>query len=81
MLNIGGTFTTCLTEAAYVINELVKLASVVASHANEPVTKDGKLVPGSKTEAFIKVVKVPAHLPLFGRTMEFDGKRACLASC
>jgi L-ascorbate metabolism protein UlaG (beta-lactamase superfamily) len=81
VLNIGGTFTTGPTEAAYVINELVKPAAVIASHANEPATKDGKLVAGTKTEAFVKAVKVPVHLPLSGRTMEFDGKGKCLAGC
>ncbi|HSG94278.1 MAG TPA: MBL fold metallo-hydrolase, partial [Afifellaceae bacterium] len=73
VINIGGTFTTGPAEAAYVINDLVKPASVIASHANEPATKDGKLMPGTKTEAFSKAVKVPVHLPLSGKTMEFDG--------
>lgn len=81
VLNIGGTFTTGPVEAAYVINELVKPAAVIASHANEPATKDGKLVAGTKTETFIKAVKVPVHLPLSGRTMEFDGKGKCVAGC
>ncbi len=81
VINIGGTFTTGPAEAAYVINELVKPASVIASHANEPATRDGKLVPGTRTEAFRNAVKVPVHLPLSGKTMEFDGKGACVASC
>jgi len=81
VINIGGTFTTGPAEAAYVINELVKPASVIASHANEVATKEGKLIAGTKTEAFRKAVKVPVHLPLSGRTMEFDGKGACVAGC
>src|SRR3546814_4091821 len=35
VMNIGGIFSTGPTEAAFVINELVKPASVIASHANE----------------------------------------------
>ena len=71
-MNIGDGFTTGPVEAAYVINELVKPAAVIASHANEVGTVGGKVRPGSKTEAFMKAVKVPVHIPLSGKTMEFD---------
>ena len=81
VLNIGGIFTTGPTEAAYVINELVKPASVIASHANEEATQDGKLRAGTKTETFTKAVKVPVHLPLSGRTLEFNGNGKCVAGC
>ena len=81
VINIGGTFTTGPTEAAYVINDLVKPKSVIASHANEPATEGGKLKAGTRTEAFIKAVKVPVHLPLSGRTMEFDDSGNCKAGC
>jgi hypothetical protein len=37
--------------------------------------------PGSKTERFMKAAKVPVHLPLSGRTMEFNGAGACTAGC
>ncbi|MDX5364128.1 MAG: MBL fold metallo-hydrolase, partial [Pseudazoarcus pumilus] len=73
VLNIGGTFTTGPREAAYVINDLVKPAAVIASHANEVATEGGKLLPNTKTEAFMKAVNVPVHLPLSGRSMAFDG--------
>ncbi len=63
------------------INDLVKPASVIPSHANEVGTVSGKVRPGSKTEAFIKAVKVPAHVPLSGKTMEFDGAGKCTAGC
>jgi L-ascorbate metabolism protein UlaG (beta-lactamase superfamily) len=81
VINIGDTFTTGPAEAAYVINDLVKPASVIASHANEVATKDGKVVPGTKTEAFLKAVKVPAYVPLSGKTMEFDSAGKCAAGC
>ncbi len=81
VINIGDTFTTGPTEAAYVVNELVQPASVIASHANEPATEGGKLRPGTRTETFMKAVKVPVHLPLSGRTMRFDGQGRCTAGC
>ena len=55
VMNIG--FTTGPAEAAYVVNELVKPASVIASHANEVGPEGGKVRAGSKTEAFIKAAK------------------------
>ena len=81
VMNIGDGFTTGPAEAAYVINELVKPASVIPSHANEVGTVNGKVRPGSKTEAFIKAVKIPAHIPLSGKTMEFDAAGKCVAGC
>ena len=81
VMNIGDGFTTGPVEAAYVINELVKPASVIASHANEVGTVGGKVRPGSKTEAFVKAVKVPVHIPLSGKTMEFDASGKCTAGC
>jgi L-ascorbate metabolism protein UlaG (beta-lactamase superfamily) len=81
VMNIGDAFTTGPVEAAYVINELVKPASVIASHANEVGSVDGKVRPGSKTEAFMKAVKAPVHIPLSGKTMEFDAAGKCAAGC
>ena len=81
VMNMGDGFTTGPAEAAYVINDLVKPASVIASHANEVGTVGGKLRAGSKTEAFIKLVKVPVHVPLSGKTMEFDAAGKCTAGC
>ena len=81
VMNIGDGFTTGPAEAAYVMNELVKPASVIASHANEVGTVGGKVRPGSKTEAFIKAVRAPVHIPLSGKTMEFDAAGKCTAGC
>jgi hypothetical protein len=44
-------------------------------------TVGGKVRPGSKTEAFIKATKAAVHVPLSGRTMEFDGHGKCVAGC
>ena len=81
VMNIGDGFTTGPREAAYVINALVQPNAVIASHANEVATKGGKVLPGSKTETFMKAVKVPVHIPLSGRTMEFDAAGKCVAGC
>lgn len=81
VLNIGGTFSTGPQEAAYVINDLVKPNAVIASHANEAATKEGKLIEGSKTMEFKTAVKVPTYVPLSGKTMEFDKEAKCVAGC
>lgn len=81
VINIGDTFTTGPTEAAWVINELVKPKSVIMSHANEPATQGGEVRSGTRTDTFIKAVSVPAHVPLSGKTMEFDGEGTCTAGC
>jgi len=81
VMNIGDTFTTGPTEAAFVINELVKPNAVIASHANEVATKDGKVIAGSRTDTFIKATKVPVHVPLSGHTLAFDSSGNCVAGC
>lgn len=81
VINIGDTFTTGPKEAAFVINDLVKPKSVIPSHANEEATRMGKVIDGTRTETFLKEVKVPAHIPLSGRTMQFDGNGRCRAGC
>jgi len=82
VMNIGGSpFTTGPDESAFVVNELVRPASVIASHANEPATIDGKVTPNSKTAAFQKAAKMPVYVPLSGKTMEFDGSGRCTSGC
>lgn len=81
VINIGDTFTTGPTEAAYVINELIQPNSAIASHANEAATEQGKVISGTKTDEFIKATNVPVYLPLSGQTMEFDGAGQCVAGC
>jgi L-ascorbate metabolism protein UlaG (beta-lactamase superfamily) len=81
VMNIGDVFTTGPKEAAWVVNELIQPTSVIASHNNEAGTNGGKPIPGSKTEAFIKASKIPVHLPLSGKTMEFDATGKCVGGC
>jgi L-ascorbate metabolism protein UlaG (beta-lactamase superfamily) len=81
VINIGDVFTTGPAEAAYVINELIKPNSVIASHANEVATQGGKVMPGTRTDTFLKAVGVPAYAPLSGKTMSFDGGGRCVSGC
>jgi len=81
VINIGDVFSTGPTEAAYVIDELVRPNAAIASHANEVATQGGKVLPGTRTEAFMKAAKVPAYVPLSGRTMAFDGGGKCVSGC
>lgn len=81
VMNIGDVYTTGPMDAAYVINKLIKPNAVIPSHANEAATKDGKLLPNTKTAAFKAAVHVPVYLPLSGRTMDFDADGKCTAGC
>lgn len=81
VLNIGGTFTTGPKEAAFVVNELIKPTSVIASHANEVATKGGKVIKGTKTDTFMKAATMPVYLPLSGQTMSFDSGGNCSSGC
>jgi L-ascorbate metabolism protein UlaG (beta-lactamase superfamily) len=81
VMNIGDTFTTGPVEAAWVINNLIKPASVIASHANQPSTKGGKVIEGTRVDTFIKASKAPVHVPISGRTMSFDSSGNCIAGC
>jgi hypothetical protein len=39
------------------------------------------VIAGTRTETFMKASKATVHLPLSGRTMEFDGDGKCQAGC
>ena len=77
-----GAFSMQSEESAFAVNELIQPKAVIPSHVNEAATTGGKVNPGSKTAQFIELVKGrPVHLPLSGRTMQFDGNAKCLAGC
>lgn len=82
VLNLGAT-TMPSEEAAYATNSLLRLAAVIPSHSSEAATEGGKLKPGSRTADFVRLVdkRRKVHVPLSGRTMEFDGKGRCVAGC
>ena len=60
---------------------LVKPNEVIVSHVNEMVKRDGKVLPGTRTAAFIEATNVPVGVQLSGRTMEFDHTARCVAGC
>ena len=81
VINIGDTFTTGPTEAAYVVNDLIQPTSAIASHANEAATKNGIVLPDTKTDLFIQATDVPVYVPLSGKTMSFDATGECVTGC
>jgi L-ascorbate metabolism protein UlaG (beta-lactamase superfamily) len=81
VINIGDTFTTGPKEAAYVVDKLIKPAAVIPSHANEAATRGGQVIAGTRTAAFIQATRLRVHVPLSGRTMEFDGRGRCVTGC
>jgi L-ascorbate metabolism protein UlaG (beta-lactamase superfamily) len=81
VINLGPSALTSQV-AAYVMNELIRPASVIASHPNEGVTSGGKVRPQSRMAAFASLVKGrPVYPALSGKTMEFDGNAKCVAGC
>lgn len=81
VMNIGDTFTTGPAEAAWVVNELIKPNSIIASHANQPSTQNGKVIAGTRVDSFSKLSKMPVHVPLSGRTMSFNSSGKCTSGC
>jgi L-ascorbate metabolism protein UlaG (beta-lactamase superfamily) len=81
VINIGDVFTTGPKEAAWVVNNLIKPTAVIASHANQPSTQGGKVIAGTRVESFSKMTRVPVHLALSGRTMQFNSKGVCTSGC
>ena len=81
VMNIGDTYTTGPKEAAYVIDQLIRPKAVIPSHANEAATRNGSVLPGTKTAAFAEATKTPVYLPLSGKTLSFDASGSCTAGC
>jgi L-ascorbate metabolism protein UlaG (beta-lactamase superfamily) len=80
--NVDGANNMGPMEGAYAMKVLVHTTAVIPSHAEEAVTVNGKLVPGTPWAEFIRLLgDIPAYLPLSGRTMEFDGHARCVAGC
>jgi L-ascorbate metabolism protein UlaG (beta-lactamase superfamily) len=81
VLNLGPNAITP-DAAAFVIDELVQPATVIVSHPNEGVTSEGKVMPGTRTKAFMDLVKTRSvYVALSGKTMEFDRNAKCVAGC
>jgi L-ascorbate metabolism protein UlaG (beta-lactamase superfamily) len=81
VMNIGDVYTAGPREAAAAIDTLIEPREVIASHANEAATRDGKIIPGTKTKIFVKATKAPVHVSLSGKTLAFDADGACVSGC
>jgi L-ascorbate metabolism protein UlaG (beta-lactamase superfamily) len=77
-----GAFAMQSEESAYAVNELIQPNAVIPSHVNEAATMGGKVIASSKTKQFIDMIKGRSvHVPLSGKTMEFNGDAKCVAGC
>lgn len=77
-----GAFAMQSEESAFAVNDLIQPNAVIPSHVNEAATTEGKVNPGTKTKQFIDLVKGRSvHVPLSGKTMEFNGDAKCIAGC
>ena len=82
VINAGGIYTSGPKEAAYSIGTLVRPNAVIPHHMNEAATENGKVKPGTKTAQFKELISdIPVHIPISGRTMEFDGSGKCVSGC
>lgn len=82
IINAGGIFTSGPREAAYSVNTLIRPVSVIPHHMNEAATEQGQVIEGSKTDRFMQLVKdIPVHLPISGRTMQFNAGGVCVSGC
>lgn len=82
IINAGGIYTSGPNEAAYSISTLVRPKAVIPHHMNEAATENGKVQEGTKTALFIELISdIPVHVPISGRTMEFDGDGKCKNGC
>ena len=77
-----GAFAMQSEESAFAVNDLIQPNAVIPSHVNEAATTGGKVNPGTKTKQFIDLVKgTSVHVPLSGKTMEFNADAKCTAGC
>ena len=77
VINIGSG-----EDAAFAVNELIQPNAAILSHANEAATTGGKVNPGTRTKQFIDRVKDRSvHVPLSGKTIEFDENAKCVVGC
>lgn len=78
--NISDTVTLGPNEAAFMIERLVRPATVIPSHTNEEVTSGGQLRGGTRVERFAARVRsfTEIVLPLSGVVRSFDGAGRCI---
>jgi L-ascorbate metabolism protein UlaG (beta-lactamase superfamily) len=77
--NMSDTVTLGPDEAAFMIERLVRPATVMPSHVNEDATSGGALRAGTRVERFAAKVRsfTDVVLPLSGVVRSFDGAGRC----
>ena len=80
VINIGDVGTLGPVEAAYVLQNLVRPATVMPSHVYEQSTVSGAVVPNSRLERFTVLSRgiVDVVVPSSGVTRTFDGEGHCV---
>jgi L-ascorbate metabolism protein UlaG (beta-lactamase superfamily) len=80
VINIGDVGTLGPTEAAYVIQNLIRTTTVMPSHAYEQSTSGGVVLPNSRFARFASLVRglVEIVAPLSGVTRTFDSEGRCV---
>lgn len=78
----GGNGPTSLgpEDAAHVIKDMVRPATVMPSHVGEQATSGGQLRSGSRTDAFARAARqfTEVVVPVSGVTLSFDGDGRCV---
>ena len=80
VINIGDVGTLGPTEAAFVVQNLVRSTTVMPSHVYEQSTLGGSVRRGSRLERFISLVRGYAEVvvPISNVTRTFDGEGRCV---
>lgn len=83
VINMSDQVTLGPLEAVYVVKNLVRPNTVMPSHVNEAATSGGAILPGTRVDRFVSLVRGVADvvLPLSGVTRQFDGSGRCVAGC
>lgn len=82
VVNVDGVSSMGPEEAAYAVKRLIQPIAVIPSHSEEEVTTNGLVKPDTRTAQFAALLgDVQVHVPLSGKTMEFDGNANCVSGC
>ena len=79
LIHMGDVFTMNHESAAFAVNNLIKPRTVIPHHANEVATIDGVVQAGTRTEAFINLIKhrTDVIVPLSEVKIRCDGNGRC----
>ena len=82
VVNVDGVNVMGAEEGAFAMTTLVRPRPVIASHAEQAVTTNGRVSPNTRTARFAALLgDMPVYVPLSGTTMQFDGNANCVTGC